>query len=110
MDVLTALYRREKITLPVSEVTHFKAEDKYVTAYHANGELILSDTLETLEQALAADFLRISRSFLIRRQLLTGIAKDSRGHYAVTNLTQQRLSIPRRRVSAVRSHLQQQSA
>lgn len=72
---LSAWYRGKRVTLPVSEVTHFLADSKYVEAHHPGGVLILSDTLARLERELP-DFIRLHRGALVRRTLVTGFRRQ----------------------------------
>lgn len=67
---LTAHYRGRIVRVPVAEVTHFLTGDKYVTAYHAGGELVLTDTMKSLSREFAADFIRTHRFALARRELV----------------------------------------
>lgn len=72
MKELTAWYRGQRVTVPVSAVTHFVADSKYIEAHHRDGVLILDDTLARLERELP-EFIRLHRSILARRTLVTGI-------------------------------------
>lgn len=69
MKTLSAWYRGKRVEVPVDDVTHFTAGDKYVTAHHKGGELILSTSLTRLESQLP-DFIRIHRGSLVRRSCI----------------------------------------
>lgn len=71
MKELTAWYRGQRVTVPVSAVTHFVADSKYIEAHHRDGVLILEDSLTRLASELP-EFIRLHRSYLVRRSLLTG--------------------------------------
>lgn len=71
-DHLTAHYRGKIVSLPLEVVTHFRSGGKYVTAHHAEGEFIITDTLNDLEAELAQDFIRSHRSFLVRKSIIQG--------------------------------------
>lgn len=52
-------------SLPLKDVRCFIAEDKYVSAITADGELTISDTLKELEERFANRFVRIHRNALV---------------------------------------------
>lgn len=56
--------------VPVADVTHFHAQDKYVTAYYPGGELLLSDTLVSLQIEFGDAFVRVHRATLVARARL----------------------------------------
>lgn len=51
--------------LPVSEISYFQADNKYVTAYHAAGETLLEDSLRALEERMGELFIRVHRNALV---------------------------------------------
>lgn len=56
----------ERLALvPVASVSAFIADQKYVSAYHDGGELLINDTLKELEQEFSERFLRIHRNALV---------------------------------------------
>ncbi|MGV8261738.1 LytR/AlgR family response regulator transcription factor [Pseudomonas aeruginosa] len=57
--------------IPVEQITHFVAEDKYVIAYYADGFLLLRDTIRELESEFSAEFIRTHRKALVRRSLIS---------------------------------------
>lgn len=67
---ITAHYRGQIVTLPVEDITHFTSGDKYVTAFHQGGILIIHEALRDLENEFGADFIRVHRSHLVRRSLI----------------------------------------
>lgn len=67
---ITAHYRNAIVRLAVEDITHFTSGDKYVTAHHAGGILILSEALRDLEAEFGADFIRVHRSCLVRKTFI----------------------------------------
>ena len=59
--------------LPVSEVCFFQAEHKYVVAHHEKGELLINDSLTSLEQEFAGVFLRIHRKILVAKAYIKAL-------------------------------------
>jgi two-component system response regulator AlgR len=57
--------RDELKLIPVKEIRYFRAEQKYVTVRHAQGEELIDESLRQLEDEFARDFVRIHRSLLV---------------------------------------------
>jgi two-component system response regulator AlgR len=69
--------------LPLGEIRFFRAEHKYVTARHPDGQLIIEDTLSALEDEFSDRFLRVHRNALVAKAHVRGIERDSNGHQFV---------------------------
>ena len=67
----------------VADVRFFRAGQKYVTAVHDGGELLLDDTLTALEAEFGDRFLRVHRNALIAPQFATALEKDTGGRTCV---------------------------
>jgi two-component system response regulator AlgR len=52
--------------IPVTDILYFRAEQKYVCVRHVHGQDLIDESLRSLEQALAGDFVRIHRNALVR--------------------------------------------
>lgn len=68
---LTAQVGRSLYVVETKDITHFTAEAKYVTVHSPYGELLFDGTLKALEEEFNDDFIRIHRSFLVRKCLLS---------------------------------------
>lgn len=92
--------------LPVSEVRALLADQKYVTAHHPGGSLLLDESLRDLEEEFGERFLRVHRNALVAVAHVTGIARHPGGEQAVT-LAGMELQVPisRRLLVAVRDHI-----
>ncbi len=106
---ITALYRGQIVSVPIADVTHFRSGEKYVTAYHSGGELIITDKLMNLEKELAADFIRVHRRTIVRRSLVAGMSKDWKNDYADLSLRgiADTLVVSRRRLAEVKAFINQ---
>ena len=62
---LSASYRGGVRTLPLDEVIYLRAEAKYVVARHAEGELLLEESLRSLQERYTGWFQRIHRNALV---------------------------------------------
>lgn len=94
----------EKLRLiPWEEVRYFLADQKYVALGLVNEEVLIDDSLRSLEQEFAEDVFRIHRNALVVTRHLHAIEKQSDGRYkAIMKNTDNKLSISRRHLSALR--------
>jgi two-component system response regulator AlgR len=100
---LSASYRGGVQTLPLDQVIFLRAEAKYVVARHAEGELLLEESLKRLQERYDDWFLRIHRNALVSRRHLVGLEKDPTGNTrAVLRDCEERLEISRRHLPVVR--------
>jgi two-component system response regulator AlgR len=68
--------------VPVEQIRLLQADQKYVTAYTAEGETVLSDTLKDIEEEFSQLFIRVHRSALVARDAIEGLTY-AEGHLAV---------------------------
>ncbi len=92
--------------VPVDEVRFFRAEHKYVTARHPDGELVLDEALSALEKEFAGRFLRVHRNALVAVAHVRGLDRDSQGRYCVRlDAVDETVEVSRRMLSQVRKSL-----
>lgn len=92
--------------LEVANICYFQAEHKYVIAYHTQGQLLIEDSLDSLEQDLSNSFIRIHRKLLVAKNKIEQLLKDSSGHYKIKlRDTEELLMVSRRKLSQVRKLL-----
>lgn len=70
--------------IPFNEITHFQADNKYVTAYLPGREELLEESLKQLEEEYGERLLRIHRNALVNLEALEGLEKDGEGRCYVT--------------------------
>lgn len=100
---LVAKYRGGIERVPVSDIYYFQADNKYVVARHKKGEVLLEDSLKSLEQRFAAQFLRIHRNALVAQDKIRSLEKDSEGGYRVRMADiDEMLEVSRRHLAVVR--------
>jgi two-component system response regulator AlgR len=100
---LKASYRGGLTTIPMDQVIYLRADSKYVVARHANGELLLEDSLKALQERFGKWLLRIHRNALVTRRSLTGLEKGQDGGCrAVLKGCEETLEISRRHLPEVR--------
>ncbi len=75
----------DKIVLvPLTDITHFEAEDKYVFLCTTSGQKHLTNyTLTTLSEKLPNTFLRVSRSAIVNRFKIAEMHRHFDGKYLV---------------------------
>ena len=70
------------LLIPLTEVSHFEAEEKYVFLNALDGQqYLLNHTLTNLEEKLPAHFLRVSRSAIINTHQIVEIQRYFNGKY-----------------------------
>ena len=92
--------------IELDDVFYFQAEQKYVTVKYREGEVLIEESLKSLESRFSDSFIRIHRNALISRQQLKAIRKDQQGRY-LTELkdVDEKIEVSRRHVAAVRKFL-----
>lgn len=97
--------------VPVAEVRFLRAEHKYVTVHTAEGrELLVEESLKSLEEEFGESFVRIHRAILVGRTFLAGLVKDSDGSWQVRlSGTDHTLEVSRRHLAEVRRRMKRGS-
>lgn len=83
---LTSTFFRKVKTVPFSDITHFTSGDKYVIAHHADGELILDETLTSLEREFGKYLTRIHRRTLVKTHLIENVINHPIAKWAEVQL------------------------
>jgi two-component system response regulator AlgR len=92
--------------VPSEQVFYFQAEQKYVVVRHPEGQILIDDSLKSLEEEFSEGFLRIHRNSLVSIQHIEGLERDTSGKYQIyfRNIDD-KLEVSRRTVSSVRKRL-----
>jgi len=89
--------------IPVHEISHFQADQKYVSVWHQGDEYLIDEPLKALEHEFAEFFIRIHRNALIARHRLIGLEKTASGGLtAIVNGVNGSLEVSRRHAAEVR--------
>ena len=92
--------------IPVENIYYFKADSKYVEVHHESGQVLIEESLKSLEDEFADHFLRIHRNALVSPARLEGLEKDDKGHHlACFYGIDDRLEVSRRHLPQVRALL-----
>ena len=97
--------------IPIGEISYFNADQKYVCVHHDSGEDLIDDSLKSLEEEFAGDFVRIHRSALVAVDKVDRLEKSADGKTRVilrqdeTDDDADELTISRRHLADVRRRL-----
>ncbi len=98
--------------IPVDTVACFRADQKYVSVYHDDGEDLIDDSLKSLEAEFGDRFVRIHRGALINVDRIERIEKNREGRSRVvlrdgSHVEDKELIISRRHVAEVKRRLKE---
>ena len=92
--------------IPVDDVVFLQADNKYVTVRSPGQQILVEESLKSLEQELGASFLRIHRNALVAMHAVRGLEKDPAGHCRVLlEGVEDRLEVSRRLLPDVRRRI-----
>jgi len=92
--------------IAIPDIIYFLADQKYVTVRHIGGEVLIEESLVTLEQEFSEKFTRVHRNALIANDFLKGIEKIQDGaHRVILRDCDTRLSISRRHIATLRKKI-----
>lgn len=100
---------REGLTrIPVDDIIYFLADQKYTTVCHLHGEVLIEESLKTLEEDFAPWFLRIHRKALVATRFIAGLERgksEDAQHWLRVRHAANLLPVSRRRLAEVRRFL-----
>lgn len=96
--------------IPITTVACFRADQKYVTVDHEDGQDLIDESLKSLAEEFEEDFVRIHRSALVAVRCIEKIEKTADGKSQVvlrdnSQVDDNELIISRRHVAEVRRRL-----
>ena len=65
--------------IEVDDIRYFRADQKYVSVVTAAGEVLIEETLKSLEEEFAGRFVRIHRNALVATRYVDGLVRDDEG-------------------------------
>lgn len=94
--------------VPSEQVYYFQAEQKYVAVHHSEGQLLIDDSLKSLEDEYRERFLRVHRNSLVAMDHVVGLEKDSNGHYHIHfRNSDDKVEVSRRMVATTRRRIKE---
>jgi len=92
--------------IAVDRIYYFRADAKYVEIHHDEGQVLIEESLKSLEDEFGERFLRIHRNALVAPDRLEGLEKDEQGHQqACFQGIDDRVEVSRRHLPRVRALL-----
>ncbi|MGB0955215.1 MAG: LytR/AlgR family response regulator transcription factor [Panacagrimonas sp.] len=111
-EFITATSRDGLIRVRAEDIVYFLADQKYTTVHHLHGEVLIEESLKTLEDDFAPWFLRVHRKALVATRFIAGLERDRGGeqlHWLTMKHAEKPLPVSRRRLAEVRRFLTEQS-
>jgi len=98
--------------IPLADISCFRADQKYVSVDHDNGQDLIDDSLKSLAEEFAAQFVRVHRGTLVAVSRIEKIEKTADGKSRVvlregSQVDDKELIISRRHVAEVRRRLKE---
>ena len=92
--------------VPIDEVVYLQADNKYVTVCSATQQILIEESLKSLEQEFAGYLIRIHRNALVAVRAIRGLEKNAEGHCSVLlKGVNERLEVSRRLLPDVRKRI-----
>lgn len=92
--------------VPINTIQFFRADQKYVTVYHIDGEEIIDESLKMLAEELAPEFVRIHRSLLVALGAIESIQRDAEGrNWVKLRQRDELLPVSRRQVADLKRQI-----
>ena len=100
---ISAYHRGGIKLIPVDRILYFQSDNKYVAVHYGEGEVLIDESLKTLEQEFADRFTRIHRNSLIANAFIEALEKVGDNHFQVRlRGCDTPLEVSRRQLPAVR--------
>ena len=97
--------------VPVADVLYFLAEHKYVTVHHRFGEILIEESLKSLEGEFGDRFMRIHRNALVAESWVGGLRRGPDGQQRIwLKASEATLEVSRRHLPSVRRRLKSTGA
>lgn len=113
-DYVLATTREGLTRVPAEDIVYFLADQKYTTVSHLHGEVLIEESLKTLEEDFAPWFLRIHRKALVATRFISGLERghgdDDAQHWVRLRHAANPLPVSRRRLAEVRRFLTENTA
>ena len=92
--------------IPIDDILYFQADQKYVNVRYVDGEVLIEDSLKSLEDEFGERFMRIHRNALVATDRVAGMEKTTDGGHELTIRDSDAvLEVSRRHVAEVRKYL-----
>jgi len=93
MTSITVKKEDKLVFIKLDEVSHFSADERYVSVHSKNGNYLSDEPLSQLEKKLPANFLRIHRASIVNTDYVQEVQKYFNSRFVVTLNNQEKTSI-----------------
>lgn len=84
MTSITVKKGDKLIFIKLDEVTHFEADEKYVTVYSNKENHLIEQSLSQLELKLPEEFIRVHRAVIVNKNLVLDVQKYFNSRFVIT--------------------------
>jgi two-component system, LytTR family, response regulator AlgR len=112
-EYVLATTRDGLVRVPAEDIVYFLADQKYTTVCHLHGEVLIEESLKTLERDFSPWFIRIHRKALVATRFIASLERgrgDEEQHWLRMRHATQLLPVSRRRLADVRRYLTEHSS
>lgn len=103
---LCARVRGNLELVAIEDVLYLQADNKYVTVRAADRQILIEESLKSLEKEFGEHFVRVHRNALVAAGAIRGLEKDAAGHFRVVlQGVDERLEVSRRLLPEVRKRI-----
>lgn len=102
---ISARVGRELRLVSLADVRYFHTQDKATLAVYGEGEVVVEESLNALEQEFAPSFVRVRRNLLVARAAVRALRRAEAG-YSIALTTGEELPVSRRLARGLRSALE----
>ncbi|NKI28350.1 response regulator transcription factor [Arenibacter sp. 6A1] len=93
MTSITVKKEGKLIFIKLEEVSHFSADERYVSVHAKNGVYLTDEPLSQLEEKLPSNFLRVHRATIINKDFVSEVQKYFNSRYSITLKTNKKQTI-----------------
>lgn len=105
---LSALVQGNIQLIPIESIYYLKAEQKYVTAAWPGGEILLDESLVSLETEFTDHFIRVHRNALVAIKHIRGLSKTNDGQHVIQlSDMPTELTVSRRHLADIKKNIKQ---
>lgn len=88
--------------IPVDQILYFKADQKYISVFTNDDEILIEESLKSLEEEFEEIFIRIHRNTLVKKSAIIALEKTSQDLCVKLSGVEESLPISRRLQSTIR--------
>lgn len=91
--------------IPLQDIFYFRADQKYLTVVHRQGETLSDQTLKELEESYQERFVRAHRNALVNLQHVRALTRNAQGQYHLELHNGDQVAVSRRHTSTIKQRL-----